>query len=116
MFMSPEATSAANTCLYFINYHIDTELSGQVAYSLGEFTRQEVVAALSLNRLNYDSDDITIFFNAPLLNFGAHIFKSNSILLPVIVHIFGKRVLVARVDRRRPVKSRNINFMHGFRP
>ena len=112
MLVSPELSSGADTSLNLVNKHVNSQLKCQISHTLGEFSRQIVVATFGLDRLHCNADHLLAFLDSPLLNLGTHVSKSCLVLSPVILNILCQRILVSRVDRSWPVEGGDIDLMH----
>ena len=114
MFMCPELTCAANSGLHLISDKENSKFCGKIAHTLSEFIRQRVIAAFRLNRLHDDSNDFFSLFILPLVNLGSNISQGLLVLIAIVLDVVLKRILVDRVLGSRPVKSGDINLVHGL--
>ena len=111
----PEFAAIAHSSLYFVNDQVDTHLRRQVAQTLSKLSREHVVAAFSLHRLDDDCNDFAALLRFPLINFGSDVGQGILILLPVVFDIVFERILVDWVLGCRPVKGRNVGLLYSLR-
>lgn len=83
----PELSRAADSSLNFVDNHVDSKFFGQRAQALAKFIGEVVVATLALDRLDNNSNDLTAFFNFPLLDFLADVVQAKSVLFSVVLSV-----------------------------
>ena len=110
--MSPEASTASNTSVHFVDDHIDTHLLREAAQLICIEASDVVIATSRLDRFDYHSRNFDSLRTLPVFNLFAYIAERGQILL-TIVSVIGwviDRVAVARGLSHGPVEGWDIEL------